>query len=209
MRWEEIARRLEGLQTVSSICKILEINRRTAINYVYELRKRGFVRTTRGRGKIRFYEISGYPKKKKLGHPGVYDIINKFSPVKIVKPYEHRVHLKELSVEEAIMKAIETRDFRTILAGLALFKHVKDWKELYYHSKKRNVGRFVGALYDLSRKYMKVKRIDRRIENRLLSSKVKSKYLIPKVKSKNFMNIQKKWRVFIPFNKNDLRRYEE
>lgn len=202
-----LARNLQGLQTISSISKKLEVKRKTAVNYVYELRKGGFVKTTRGRKKIRVYEISPV-RKKELGYPGMYDIINRYSPIKLVKPYEHRVHGKPMSIEEAIVRAIKTGDFRTILASLALFSHVKDWSLLYECAKKEDVRRQAGAMYDLSRKALLVRRIDRRIERRLLEAPIEKKYLIPNVKSSDFKDVEKKWRVFIPFRKEDLRRFE-
>ena len=62
--------------------------------------------------------------------PSLYDVINKYSRINIVKQYEIRQYSHRLSIEETIVKAIETKEFRTILAMLDLFNKVKDWKKL-------------------------------------------------------------------------------
>jgi len=203
---DELAVALQGLQTVSTICKKMGISRKTAINYVYELRKAGFVRTTRGNKKLRIYEISSVSRRD-LGYPGFYDIINKYSPLKIAKPYEHRVY-KPLAIEEVIVRAIKMQDFRTVLASLALFRHVSDWSLLYTYSKKENVRRKVGALYELSRQVVRVRRIDKRIGKKLLLG-TDDKFIIPDVHSKDFHAIEKKWKVYIPFNRKDLSKLKE
>ncbi len=208
MNVEVMAKGLHGLQTISSICKKLKISEKTAINYIHELRRNGYVKTTRGSKGVRFYEISLYPKKE-IGYPGLYDIINKYSKLKITKPYEYRIHDKEITVEDAIVRALKTYDFRIIMASIGLFGHVNNWSLLYKLAKKERVGRFVGALYDLSRKYIRVKRMDKRIERWFLKSKTNNKYIIPKLKNNDFIDIEKKWHVFIPFNRKDLMRYKE
>src|SRR3989338_2437954 len=58
MNYDKMAKNLEGLQTVSSAAKTLGVGRRTAVNYISKLKKYGYVRTSRGKGKIRLYEIS-------------------------------------------------------------------------------------------------------------------------------------------------------
>jgi hypothetical protein len=202
-----MAKRLSGMQTVSSISRALGISRRTAINYVYEMRKRGYVAETRGKAKIRIYEISPIPRTA-YGYPGLYDVINANSPVKIAKPYEHRIYYK-MSIEEAIVRAIKTGDFRVILASLALFKKVKDWKLLYAHAKKEGLQRHVGALYDTARRCTRVKRMDNRIRNKLKYAKSQKKFVITGMRSTDFKDIENEWNIRIPFNKSDLSRYKE
>ena len=209
MDWQKVAKKSEGFQTVESIEKTLRVKRATAINYVYEMRKRGFVHgESRGRKGKRLYEIRPY-KKISAGYPGLYEIINANSPIKVVRPYKTILYRK-MSIEEAIVKAIETKNFRLILASLALFKKVGNWYRLYRLSKEAGVGRKVGALYDISRKYVrKMKRMDKRVENLLKETKVKSKYIVPRLRTEDFKEIEKKWNVYIPFNKEDLERYKE
>ncbi len=202
-----MAKKLSGLQTISSISKALGVSRRTATNYVYEMRKRGCVAVTRGKAKIRIYEISPVPHGS-YGYPGLYDIINMNSPVKIAKPYEHRIY-REMSIEEAIVRAIKTGDFRVILASLALFRKVKDWKLLYGYAKKESLQRHVGALYDTARKCTRVKKMDGRIRNRLKQAKSQETFIIAGMRSTDFKDIEKEWSIRVPFNKSDLSRYRE
>ena len=203
----DIAKKLEGLNTISTISRKLGVKKKTAINYVYELRKAGLVKTTRGKDKVRVYDI--FPiKRADTGYLGLYDIINKYSPVRVSKPYEHRVYEK-MSIEEAIVRALETKDFRTILASIALFRHVKDWSGLYWHAKNKGMRRQAGALYDLSRKVIRVRRMDKRIERMLLNAKQEDRSIVPAIRAKDFPEIEKKWRIYMPFRKGDLRRLKE
>jgi len=199
-----MAKRLRGMQTAASAAKALDVGRRTAVNYISELRKLGYVRTSRGKGKIRMYEISETKAIKKSG-TDLYDFINSLSPVKVHKPYEYIIHGK-LSAEEAIARAIETKDFRTILAAMYLFRLVKDWPELNRQTKMRGLQRSVGALYDLARKYIRVRAMDKRTRNSLLKARTEDKFIVPHMRSKNFQDIERVWNVYLPFNDGDMRR---
>ena len=72
-----------------------------------------------------------------------------------------------------------------------------------------NVRRKVGALYELTRNFMKVRRIDKRTLNSLLKAKNEPKFIVDNFKSKDFKNIERKWNVFLPFNKVDILEYEQ
>lgn len=197
-----------GMVTAEGLARRLNITERTAINYVCELRERGFVETDRGvRGK-RIYRINPI-KAIRTGYPGLYETINRHSPVKLTEPYEHRIHDHELSLEEALVRAVSTRNFRVILASLALFSGIEDWPRLYGFAKKFRVERHVGALYDLSRKCIRVRRMDGRIRRRLREARTKSAYIIENMRTGDFRNIEREWGVFVPFNRSDLERYEE
>ena len=202
-----LAKELQGLNTIESICKKTGIKKKTAINYIYELRAKGLVKTERGRNKIRMYEISPI-KKPETGYSGLYDIINAHSPIKVAKPFEHREYQK-MSIKEAIARALDTKDFRTILAAMALFKHVNDWAKLYEYAKKYDVTKSIGALYDLSKHTIRIKDMDKDIEKKLLKAKQKNKFIIDGIKTGDFIETEKKWRVFVPFRKDDLRRLKE
>lgn len=204
----ELINKVKGLQTVESMQRKLGISRKTAIKYAYLLRKEGFLESSGGGRQPRFYKISP-TKIIKIGNQGLYETINKYSPIKLTEPYEHRIIDKELSIEEAIVRAVAKKEFRTILASLALFKHVNNWSRLYFYAKKYNLRKKIGALYELSRQIIKVKRIDKRILKKLLNAKEKGKYIIPNLKSKDFKKIQQKWQIYLPFNKQDLMRYKE
>lgn len=207
MDYQELAKRIEGFQTVFSVVKILNINNRTAINYLHELKKRGYLKVSRGRNKIRMYYIKPYIKPK-VGYPSMYDIINKYSKVKLSPRYNYISHY-QISIEEALIQVLNSQDFRTILASLGLFNYV-NWSKLYKLAKKEKIARNVGALYDLIRKIIRIKKMDKRTRNALLRSEGK-KYIIKKFKlrSKDFGDLEKIWKVFIPFNKEDLAVYKE
>lgn len=205
MDYHGMAKSLRGLQTVASAAKALDVDRRTAINYIAALRKLGYVKTSRGKRKIRMYEISGIKAVRKSG-TDLYDFINERSPIKVRKPYEYVVH-EELTIESVIPRAIETKDFRTLLAAMRLFRLVKDWSELNRQAKMRNVQRAAGALYDLARKYTRVRRMDRRTRNALMNAKAGGKFMVPRMKSRDFQDIEKTWKIRLPFNKGDMERY--
>ena len=95
-----------------------------------------------------------------------------------------------------------------ILASLALFKKINNWVELYHLAKENHIERQVGALYDLARKIMKVRRMSDKFRNNALpKEEYKFKYIIPELTSKDFMEIEKIWKIHLPFNKKDLEEY--
>ncbi|MEK6951760.1 MAG: HTH domain-containing protein [Nanoarchaeota archaeon] len=210
MDYLELAKRLEGLQTVSTIAKKLGITKRTAVNYVSKLRKEGFLKNYMGGRKTRFYVIDPL-KRKETGYPGIYEIINKNSRIGLVTRVKYRVHGKPLSIEEVIVEAIKTNDYRVILASLDLFRKVKDWSKLKDLAIKNKIGRKIGALYDVARKFIRVRRMDLRTRTALLNSKINNRYIIQNLRGEleHFKDIEVTWRVYIPFNKNDLMRYKE
>lgn len=207
METKALAKELEGLQTVETIQKKLRIKRSTALKYISLLRKEGYVKTSGGGKYKRSYWIETQRETEK--GTGYYEIINKYSPIKLVISKEIKVIGRKLSVEEIIAWAIEKREFRMILAVLALFKKVKNWPRLYQKAKERDVRRKVGALYEAAREIIKVRKMDKRIKKKLLTAKGESRFIIEGLKSKDFKDIEKKWNIFIPFNKADLRRYKE
>ena len=208
MKSIEIAKRLEGLSTLKMVANTLKVKNSTAIKILSILRKEGFVNTSGGGKKSRLYTISPIRIEGKE-HLGLYDIINKHSKVKLFKPFEHKVVDRNLNVEEAIPMAVKENNFRLALASLDLFNFVKNWPKLCFYSKKYNVARRVGALYDVTRTIMKTRKMDNRTRKALLKGKDKSKFIIKPHKSKYFKEIEKIWRVYIPFNKADLTRYKE
>ena len=108
-----------------------------------------------------------------------------------------------------IVKAVQTGDFRTVLAALNLFSKIKDWALLGEIAKRENVGRKIGALYDAARTIIRVKRMDQRTRKSLLKSKIDSKFIVKNAKTKDLKNIEKSWNVYLPFNKADLEAYKE
>ena len=208
MKSIELAKKLEGLNTLGMVRKNLGVKKSTAIKILSLLRKEGFVETSGGGKKPRLYKISPMRVAGKE-HLGLYDIINKYSKVKLFEPYKHKVMDRKLSVEEAIPMAIKERNFRLTLAALGLFGFVKDWAKLNYFAKKYDVAKEAGALYDVAKSYMKTRKIDGRTRKSLLKVKTRKHFIVKHAKSKDFKDIEKMWNVHIPFNKADLERYKE
>ena len=204
----QIAKKLEGMHTLETAAKSLNVKKSTASKIISILRKEGFVETSGGGKKPRLYTISPIRIAGKE-HLGLYDIINKYSKIKLFKPFEHKVMDRKLSIEEAIPMAVKEGNFRLVLASLGLFNFVKNWSKLCFYSKQYNVARRLGALYDVARTIMKTRKMDNRTRKALLKGKDKSKFIIKPHKAKDFKNIGKKWKVYIPFNKADLMRYKE
>ena len=206
MNLQNIAKRLEGLQTVSTIAKSLNVNERTAVNYGWKLRKEGYLKTIYGRS-TRIYQISALIRKRK-GY-SFYELLNKNSRVKIAVNEDYIIHSeKEPSAEEILVRAVSTREFRIVLASIGLFNKITNWSRLSYFAKKFKLEREMGALYDVAKEVIRVRKMDERIRKGLLNSKG-NRYIIKNLKSKSFSHIEKKWNIKIPFNKSDLEVYKE
>lgn len=208
MKSIELAKKLEGIHTLELARKRLNVKRSTAVKIISLLRKEGFVETSGGGKKPRLYRISPIRVAGKE-HLGLYDIINKYSKIKLWEPYKHKVMDRVFSVEEAVPMAVKEGNFRLTLASLGLFNFVRDWSKLNYFAKKYDVERKVGALYDVARSYMKTRKMDERTRKSLLKIKTRKQFIIKHAKSKDFIDIGKKWNVYVPFNKADLERYKE
>ena len=206
METQKLLKKLEGVQTIESAQRILTLSRRKTIYYVYRLRKEGCVKTRRLSDNKRIYTISF---ENKLKGTSYFEIINEHSPVKIATPITYKIYGKEPSLEETLVYAIKTNSLRTILASLALFKKISSWSELYQLAKKNRIERQVGALYDLARKFMRIRKMPKRFRNNALPDKTYDfEYTIPGLMSRDFKDIEHVWKVYLPFNKNDLSDYQ-
>lgn len=202
MNLKEVLRKLEGVHTLKSIMSELNINSSKAIYYIHLLRKEGYVKTRRLKDKTRVYNISFLNKLKGTSYE---EIINQYSPVKIASFSKYRIYGKSPTLEETLIYAIKTKSLRTILAAMALFKKINNWKDLYRLAKANHMERQVGALYDLARQFMRTKRISKTfIRNALPKKEYDFRYFIFGLRSSDFVDIEKKWRVYLPFNKKDL-----
>lgn len=201
----EALKKLEGVQTIDSIMSILNANRTRAIYLVHRLRKEGYVKTLMTTDRRRVYYISF---ENKLGGASYYEIINRNSPVKLVEPETHRTYGREVSLEETLVFALNSGKLRLVLASLALFGKIDDWPLLYRLAKANGIQRKVGALYDLSRKLMRTKRMDGRTKRRMMPRKEdRYQYIIEGFGSSDYKAIEDKWKVYIPFNRADLEDY--
>ncbi len=207
MKTRDVVKKINGIQTIKSIMSILNINKSKAIYLVYKLRKKGYVITKQDSHHSRIYFISS---QNLLGGESYLDILNKYSPIKISSSEVYKIYGRNISIEETIIYSIKTHKFRYILSSLALFKRIENWSELYNLSKRNNLIREVGALYELiESNFPKVKKINKKFLNIGLPNKDDNfNYIIPNIKSKDFHSIEEKWKVYIPFNKEDLMEYK-
>ncbi|MBI2452474.1 hypothetical protein HYV50_05390 [Candidatus Pacearchaeota archaeon] len=200
----EIVRKLEGMSTIETAARVLNVSTRTAINIISKLRKGGYVEYYSAGRKKRIYRI-GILKSKFKGNPGLYETVNKYSKIKLQEPYHHFIHGRKLSIEEALVLAVNSGNFRLVLASLNLFSHVKNWRLLNNLAKKYTLQRNIGALYEVTKKIIKVRRMDERTRKSLFQGNGR-KYIIEGLKSNDFKDLERKWRVKIPLNFNDLAR---
>lgn len=197
-------KRLEGKQTIESVSEMLNIKKTTALNLISMLRKRNLAASSGGGRQKRIYTISAKILRKKE-FEGMFDILNKYSPKKVIHPFIHEPHSK-YCVENAIIDLIDLNDLRIIINSLSLFNHVKNWSILYNLAKKKGVRRIVGALYDIAKQTTKVRRMPKRIKNLLLNAPTEKNF---QVKSHDFQDIEEMWHINIPFNKKDLEVYKK
>ena len=202
----EVARQLRGLNTLQMVEDTLQVSRAKAIYILYVLRKSGFVKTKRRSDRTRGYHIS---PQNALGGTSYVDILNNYSPLKLLATEVHRIYGREPSVEETLIYAINCKSVRYCIASLALFRKIRNWSELYKRAKENNVIREVAALYDVARLYLpKLRRMPQRFKTLATPSKSHNyKYIIKGIDSTDFKNIEKKWRVYIPLNTSDLTDY--
>ncbi len=200
----ELAKKLEGMHTAETIASALNVSKRTAINAASRLRKEGYLHYySAGRNK-RIYQISPM-RFRLLGRPGLYETINKYSKMKLKEPFKHVIHDRKFSIEEALVLAINSGNIRLVLSSLNLFAHVKNWSLLNNLAKRYKLQRNIGALYDVSKLIIKVKRMDERTRNSLLIGNGRE-YIIKELSSKDFKSLEEKWKVKIPLNYNDISR---
>ena len=206
METKELLRKISGVQTIKSIESRLKIDKSKAIYLVHRLRKKGYVVTRQDSDNSRIYFIS---QENLLGGQSYIDILNKYSPIKITSSEVYKIYGRNISIEETIVYAIKTHKFRYILSSLVLFRKIKSWGELYRLAKKNNLVREIGALYNLIEiTFPKVKKINKTfLRLGLPNAKDEFKHIIPNINSKDYFSIEEKWKIYIPFNKEDLVEY--
>lgn len=207
METEQLLKKLTGNQTLEMIKTSLDTDTKKAVYLIHRLRKKGYVKTKKLSNNKRLYNIS---IENKLGGVGYVDIINSISPMKIWGVDDYKIYGRKPSVEETLIYAIKTKDIRTILASLALYKKISKWSLLYRLAKKEGLQRQVGALYDVARTIIKTRKMTKRFRNLSLPKKLdKFQYIKDKFKSDNFQVIEETWKVYIPLNIADLEDYND
>ena len=193
----ELLYTLEGLHTVETIMKELSLRKQSALNLISKLKREQHLIIWAG-GRKKIYKIT-IRKQLPRAH-GMWDIINKYSPMKLNPWYDHQVH-GVYGPEEALVDAIETKSFRVILKSMHLFRHIKDWKKVYNLSRKYNSWQKICAVYDVSMLFIKVGRMP----EKYIHFKPQKWQQLTQLKKKNFPEIANKWKIYIPFNQNDMR----
>lgn len=148
----------EGKYTVETFAKERGLTRQSAINLLSKLKGKGFVHVSGGGKQKRIYTITKTPQQQSNGF---YDIINKYSPEKLVPKFIHRV-VGRYTIEHAIIDGIKIGDVRTLHATMHLFRHVTSWKRLFGLAKKHHVVKKVHRLYTEARKTTKCKTMPKR-----------------------------------------------
>ena len=196
---ENILRKLEGLHTIETVAEELGITRQSALNLLCRLKKQQHVTTSGGGRQKRLYKIT--MRKQRPRDPGMFDIINKYSPhMKLVPDFDHQVHGR-YGPEEALIDAIETKRARVIMLSMRLFGHITDWHRVYTLAKKKGYWVKIRALYDIARLFFRVRRMPENLQEPV----VERWDTLTQLKKKNFPEISEKWKIYIPFNKYDLR----
>lgn len=191
-------KKIEGKQTVDTVSAVLEISKQSAINLLSSLKKEGHVVVSGGGKQKRIYTISVrkiLPRKE-----GMFEVLNKYSKEKIVPHFVHEPRYT-YNVENAIIDLVQLNDIRVLTNVLSLFNHVTDWSLLYQLAKKKNLRKKVGALYDVARSSIKVRKMPERTKNLMIASNDSDNF---SYSSGDFKDIEHLWKVKIPFKKEDL-----
>lgn len=148
----------EGKYTVETFAKKQGLQRQSAINLLSKLKAKGLVQTSGGGRQKRIYAIS---KKHQVKTNGFYDVVNKYSPEKLIPAFEHNV-FGRYTIEHAIIDGIQIGDLRTLEATKYLFNQVNNWKRLFDLAKKKGVVNEVYELYTKAKKTIKCKTMPKR-----------------------------------------------
>ncbi|MBI4979960.1 MarR family transcriptional regulator [Candidatus Woesearchaeota archaeon] len=198
MQEDELLRTLQGLHTVETVAEALNLGSQSALNLLSRLKKEGYVTVSGGGKQKRLYKITITIQRPRS--QGMFDILNKYSPMKLMPWFDHQVH-GPYGAEEALIDAIETRSFRAILASLRLFNHITDWPKLYRLAKEKDCWQKVGALYDVARMFFRVRKMPNRYAK---IGKFNRWVTFTRLRKKNFLPIASKWKVYLPFNPKDV-----
>src|SRR3989344_1125857 len=174
----KLLRRIEGLHTIETLQKELNLTKQSTINLISKLRKEEYITLFAGGGKKkRIYRITARKQRKR--QEGMFDIINKYSPnMKIREWYDHQVH-GVYGPEEALIDALQTESFRVILASMRLFGHINNWPKLYKLANEKDCWQKVGALHDVARMFLSVQKMPLMYTNKRTNKRsLKKKYLL-------------------------------
>ncbi len=135
MKTETLLKKLKGTHTIESIARLLKVKKQKAVYYVHRLRKNSYVKTKRTSEGKRVYNISFENKFKGTNH---IEIINKYSPIKVLPIEDYQIYGKPPTPEETLIYATNSKNFRIILASLILFRKIRNWPYLYKLAKQNS-----------------------------------------------------------------------
>ena len=144
--------------TLETYVKQFNLSRASALNKLSKLKKQGRATVSGGGYQKRIYTVSD---KKIVKTNGFYDLVNKYSPEKLVPKFEHVIHGR-YTIEEAIIDGIEIGDIRTLEATKHLFRNVNNWKRLFDLAKRNRMVKKVRNLYQETYREMKTKKMPKR-----------------------------------------------
>jgi len=196
----EKLRKIEGLQTLESISKKLNLTRNSSMNLISKLRREGYVISTGGGRHIKIYKIS--LKKLPQFQDGMFDILSKNTPIKLYPYYTHKV-MGIYKIEDAIVDLLKLGDVRPIVGSAYLLNKVKDWH--YLCKKAKGMEAKLGALYDFTRTVRKTRKMPKDVRNALLKKRPKKmKYWLLEKKPREFEKI---WNTTVPLRGGDFDQY--
>ena len=143
----------EGKYTAETFAEKMHLKRQSALNLLSRLKEKGLVATSGGGRQKRIYTVHAVPQ---VHSNGFYDVVNKYSPEKLVPKFKHCV-VGAYTVEHAIIDGIRIGDARTKEATKYLFNHVTDCKRLFDLSKKNKMLNGVKELYADAHSTVKVR----------------------------------------------------
>ena len=190
---------IEGKQTLETLSEKLNLTRNSAANLISKLKREGYARRSGGGKQPRIYTIS--LKKKTNLKPGMFDILSKETPIKLVPYFIHKVE-GNYKIEDAIIDLIKLGDVRPLIGVVYLLNKVKDWN--YLKNKAKGIEYRLGALYDFARTIRKTRKMPNRIRKELLKTKPqKMEYWIFEKKPRDFEMI---WNITVPLRGEDFDR---
>jgi len=198
MKIEQYGKMLEGRQTLETISAITKLKKTSSLNLISKLKKAHYLVKTGGGKQKRIYIIS---QRKIFPRNGMFEILNKYAKEKIIPPFNHIAHSK-YKIEDAVIDLMLLKNTRVNINIFPLFNHIKDWNYLYNLSKRKNIARNVGLFYDIARQIKKTRKMPENIYKRFLNSE---NYMPYKISGSDFKELEKKWRLKVPFNRSDLR----
>lgn len=149
---------MEQIFTIEKFAEKKNLTKQSALNLLTKMKKQELVQVSGGGKQKRLYKVFDKPQRKTNGF---YDLVNKYSPEKLVPKFRHFTYGK-YGIENAIIDGLKINDARTRESIMHLFRHVKDWRLLHELSKKERLKKQLILLYEQAKKKTRVKKMPER-----------------------------------------------